>query len=214
MSGNNLYGGVTLSHLFSLTPSVKIERSGFNRSHTYKTAFNAGLLVPFYCDEVLPGDTVNLKANLFCRMSTPIVPIMDNLYLETFFFFVPNRLVWSNFQKFMGEQIDPGDSIDFVVPYVSRNAFVEVGSVMDYFGIPTGLHLKYGDGDYVNGLVVNALPLRAYAKIWNDFFRDDKVGKESNFWPRCQISRGVPSVERNFPVIIFGLYRYSAQRSL
>ena len=82
MFDNIFYGGVTLSHLFSLTPSVKIERSGFNRSNTYKTTFNAGKLIPFYCDEVLPGDTVNLKANLFCRMSTPIVPIMDNLYLE------------------------------------------------------------------------------------------------------------------------------------
>ena len=180
MSDNNFYGGVTLSHLFSLTPSVKIERSGFNRSNTYKTTFNAGKLIPFYCDEVLPGDTVNLKANLFCRMSTPIVPIMDNLYLETFFFFVPNRLVWSNFQKFMGEQINPGDSIDYVVPYYNASTSVAVTSVMDYFGVPTGIKLRASTEGYTNGLMVNVLPLRGYCKIWNDFFRDENLQDSIN----------------------------------
>ena len=109
-----------MSHLFSLTPSVKVQRSAFDRSHTYKTTFNAGKLIPFFCDEVLPGDTFNLKASLFCRMATPIVPVMDNLYLETFFFFVPNRIVWNNFQKFMGEQENPGDSIDYIVPVLRK----------------------------------------------------------------------------------------------
>lgn len=156
-----------MSHLFSLTPSVKVQRSAFDRSHTYKTTFNAGKLIPFFCDEVLPGDTFNLKANLFCRMATPIVPIMDNLYLETFFFFVPNRLVWDNFQKFMGEQENPGDSIDYIVPdaAILGSGSPEAESLFDYFGLPTGkLRFRF-----------NALPFRGYYLIWNEFFRDQNL---------------------------------------
>lgn len=167
-----------MSHLFSLTPSVKVQRSGFNRSNTYKTTFHAGKLIPFYCDEVLPGDTVNLRANLFCRMATPIVPIMDNLYLETFFFFVPNRLVWNNWQKFMGEQINPGDSIDFVIPHVTGaqndNYQAEAESLYDYFGIPIGVDMHHATY-HPKGIKFSALPLRAYCKIWNDFFRDENL---------------------------------------
>ena len=101
-------------HLFSQIPRADIQRSSFNRSHGYKTTLDSGYLVPFFVDEVLPGDTFNLKATLFGRLATPVVPFMDNMYLETFFFFVPNRLVWDNWQKFNGEQKNPGDSTDFL----------------------------------------------------------------------------------------------------
>ena len=99
-----------MAHLFSQIPRAEIQRSSFDRSHTYKTAMNENYLVPFFVDEVLPGDTFNLKASLFGRLATPAVPVLDNLYLDTFFFFVPTRLVWSNWQKFNGEQENPGDS--------------------------------------------------------------------------------------------------------
>ena len=168
-----------MSHLFSLTPSVKVQRSGFDRSNTYKTTFNAGKLVPFYCDEVLPGDTVNLKASLFCRMATPIVPVMDNLYLETFFFFVPNRLVWNHWQNFMGEQVDPDDSIDYTIPYIAGPTTDQqykpaVGSLLDYFGFPTGIAV-YNSTAATSGFKASALPVRAYALIWNEFFRDQNL---------------------------------------
>lgn len=154
-----------MSHLFSLTPSVKVQRSSFDRSHTYKTTFDAGKLIPFFVDEVLPGDSLNLKASLFCRMSTPIVPIMDNLYLETFFFFVPNRLLWNNWERFLGAQDDPGDSIDYLTPEAAATG-VQNQSLLDYFGIPTGL---------ANQIKFNALPIRAYFLIWNEWFRSENL---------------------------------------
>lgn len=151
-------------HLFSQIPRAEIQRSNFNRSHGLKTTFNSGYLVPFYVDEVLPGDTFNLKATLFGRLATPVVPFMDNLYLETFFFFVPNRLVWDNWQKFNGEQENPGDSTDFLVPTLAANTW-QVGSLADYFGIPTGVNLSG----------INALPFRAYNLIYNEWFRDENL---------------------------------------
>ena len=105
-------------HQFSQIPRADIPRSSLNRDHGIKTTFDAGYLVPFYVDEVLPGDTFNLKASLFARLATPIVPIMDNMFMDTFFFFVPLRLVWNNFQKFMGEQENPGDSTDYLCPQI------------------------------------------------------------------------------------------------
>ena len=98
-----------MDHEFSRIPQAEIQRSVFNRSHGYKTTFNEGYLVPFYVDEVLPGDTVDLKTNLFARLATPIVPFMDNVFLETFFFYVPNRLVWENWERMNGAQDNPGD---------------------------------------------------------------------------------------------------------
>lgn len=152
-------------HLFSQIPSTQIPRSVFDRSHGYKTTFNSGYLVPFYIDEVLPGDSFKLTATLFARLATPIVPFMDNLYLETFFFFVPNRLVWDNWQKFNGEQKNPNDSTDFLIPRViGKN--VQSQTLWDYFGLPTN----------VNGpLQVNALPFRAYNLIFNEWFRDENL---------------------------------------
>lgn len=152
-------------HLFSQIPSTQIPRSVFDRSHGYKTTFNSGYLVPFYVDEVLPGDSFKLTATLFARLATPIVPFMDNLYLETFFFFVPNRLVWDNWQKFNGEQKNPSDPTDFLIPTVSGTN-VENQTLWDYFGLPTNVN---------NALKVNALPFRAYNLIFNEWFRDENL---------------------------------------
>lgn len=152
-------------HLFSQIPSTQIPRSVFDRSHGYKTTFNSGFLVPFYVDEVLPGDSFKLTATLFARLATPIVPFMDNLYLETFFFFVPNRLVWDNWQKFNGEQKNPSDSTDFLIPTVSGTN-VQNQTLWDYFGLPTNVNKV---------LKVNALPFRAYNLIFNEWFRDENL---------------------------------------
>lgn len=152
-------------HLFSQIPSTQIPRSVFDRSHGYKTTFNSGFLVPFYVDEVLPGDSFKLTATLFARLATPIVPFMDNLYLETFFFFVPNRLVWDNWQKFNGEQKNPSDSTDFLIPTVSGTN-VQNQTLWDYFGLPTNVD---------KALKVNALPFRAYNLIFNEWFRDENL---------------------------------------
>ena len=159
-----------MPHLFSQVPRAEIQRSSFNRNHTYKTAMDSNYLVPFFVDEVLPGDTFNLEAALFGRLSTPVVPIMDNLYLETFFFFVPNRLVWENWERFNGAQDDPGDSTDFVVPTVACDG--TSGTIYDYFGIP----FLEGNGASPGSVVeVNALPFRAYNLIWNEWFRDENL---------------------------------------
>ncbi len=150
---------------FSQVPNVTIGRSKFNRSHVLKTTFDEGKLIPIFCDEVLPGDSFKLKVTTFTRMATPIFPVMDNLYLETFFFFVPMRLIWDNFQKFMGEQENPGDSTDFLIPTYTATTAPAVGSLSDYFGIPTG----------VANISYNILPHRAYWLIWNEWFRDENL---------------------------------------
>ncbi len=150
---------------FSQVPNVTIGRSKFNRSHVLKTTFDEGKLVPIFVDEVLPGDSFKLKVTTFTRMATPIFPVMDNLYLETFFFFVPMRLIWDNFQKFMGEQENPGDSTDYLIPTVSD--CVPSGSLSDYFGLPL-----IPQGSSIN---FNVLPFRAYWLIWNEWFRDENL---------------------------------------
>ena len=155
-----------MSHNFSQVPKANISRSSFNRSHGYKTTFDSGLLVPVFTDEVLPGDTFNLKMNSFARMATPISPIMDNLYMDSFFFFVPIRLIWDNFQKFHGEQDNPGDSTSFVIPTMTSPAGGYANeSLSDYFGIPT----------QVAGLEHSTLYHRAYNLIYNEWFRDQNI---------------------------------------
>jgi len=155
-----------MQHQFSQIPRADIPRSSFNRSHGYKTTFDAGYLVPFYLDEALPGDTFNLRANLFARLATPIVPLMDNMHMDTFYFAVPYRLVWDNWQKFNGEQKNPADSTDFLIPQIVAPAGGwTVGSLADYFGLPTG----------VAGLSVSSLFHRAYNLIWNEWFRDQNL---------------------------------------
>jgi len=156
---------------FARVPVADIPRSVFDRSHGHKTTFNAGYLVPIFVDEVLPGDTLNVRASYFARLATPIYPLMDNLYLDVFYFFVPYRLVWDNWQKMMGEQVNPGDSIDYLVPVLDTApagtpmAF-PVQSIFDYMGLP------------INSLGldnVSALPFRAYNLIWNEWFRDQDI---------------------------------------
>lgn len=158
-------------HQFAMVPRAEIPRASFKMQKAHKTTFDAGYLVPVLCEEVLPGDTFNVKMTAFARLATPIFPIMDNLYLDSFFFFVPNRLVWTNWKKFMGEQVNPGDSISYVVPQVvsAANGFV-VGSVYDYFGLPTVGQVGAG-----NTVSVNALPLRAYSLIYQEWFRDENL---------------------------------------
>lgn len=158
---------------FSAIPRAQIQRSVFNRSHDYKTTFDSGYLVPFYVDEVLPGDSFKLNCSIFCRLATPIVPFMDNLYLETFFFFVPNRLVWKHWENFMGQQDNPGESTDYLIPQtVAGDSGFSVGSVADYFGIPTS----------VKGLSVSSLPFRAYQLIYNEWFRDENLQERVGAW--------------------------------
>lgn len=155
-----------MKHQFSQVPRADIPRSSFNRSHGYKTTFDSGYLVPIYVDEALPGDTFNLKATLFARLATPIAPLMDNMFMETFYFAVPIRLLWDNWQKFNGEQTNPGDSTDYLVPTTSApTGGWTVGSLSDYFGLPTG----------VDNLEVSALWHRAYNLIYNEWFRDENL---------------------------------------
>lgn len=154
-----------MSHNFANTPSVNIQRSTFDRSHGYKTTFDAGHLVPIFLDEALPGDTFNLNLNGFARLSTPIFPIMDNMFMETFFFAVPMRLLWSNWQKFCGEKINPGDSIDFTIPQILINNQGNE-SLSDYFGLPVSVAANVS---------VSCLPFRAYNLIYNEWFRDQNL---------------------------------------
>ena len=125
-------------HQFSRAPTANIPRSSFNRSHGYKTTIDCDFLYPVLVDEILPGDTFNVNMNFFARLTSPtVLPLMDNLYFESFAFFIPNRLVWDNWEKFCGAQDSPGDSISYTIPLVSgTNANTGEGSVWDYFGLP------------------------------------------------------------------------------
>jgi hypothetical protein len=159
------------NHSFAMVPKADIPRSSFNTQYAHKTTFDAGFLVPIYCDEVLPGDTHRVKMTAFARLATPLFPVMDNLHLDTFFFFVPNRLVWSNWVKFMGEQANPGDSISYVVPTITSTVGgYGVGSVFDHLGLPTA-----GQITGSNTVTHNVLPLRAYNLIYNEWFRDENL---------------------------------------
>lgn len=161
-------------HRFSDAPAMYMRRTKFDRSHVYKTTFDAGKLIPVFVDEVLPGDTSRMSVNYFARLATPIKPIMDNIYLDWFFFFVPNRLVWDHWQNFCFEQDDPDDSTDYVIPTTSAGDTSDtskaVGSLWDYFGLPIGL----SNGSGVN---VSALPFRAVYLIYNEWFRDENLQK-------------------------------------
>jgi hypothetical protein len=156
-----------MNHTFSQVPSADIPRSAFDRTHGFKTTFNAGSLVPIFVDEALPGDTFNLDMTAIARLATPIFPIMDNLYMDTFFFFLPNRLVWSNWERFNGEQTNPGDSTDYLVPIITSTATTGYAnsSLFDYMGLPPG----------VPGYTHSALPFRCYNLIYNEWFRDENL---------------------------------------
>ena len=155
-----------MSHQFSQVPSAEIPRSSFDRSHGYKTTFDSGLLIPVFVDEALPGDTFNLSMTAFARLATPIFPFMDNVFLDSFFFAVPYRLIWDNWERFNGAQDNPEDSTDYIVPTVTSGVGgFAVGSLWDYFGVPTG----------IAGLEVSAFWSRAYNLIWNEWFRDENL---------------------------------------
>ena len=157
-----------MKHNFGRTAQANIPRSAFDRSHGVKTTiFNPGQLVPIFIDEVLPGDTFNLRTSAFGRMSTPLYPLMDNQFVETFYFFVPNRLVWDNWEKFMGEKDNPDDTTDFQVPWTTSPASTGYAehSFYDHIGIPPG----------IGGIGHSALPRRAYNLIWNDWFRAEFI---------------------------------------
>ena len=160
------------AHQFSMIPRAEIPRSKFNAQKTLKTAFDAGNLVPIFVDEVLPGDSFNCRMTAFTRLATPLFPVMDNMYLDTFFFFVPNRLVWSNWQRFMGERDpNPDSSIDYTIPTMtSPTGGYAVNSLQDYMGLPTA-----GQVDGSSTVTHSALFTRAYNLIWNEWFRDENL---------------------------------------
>jgi len=158
-------------HQFTMIPKADIPRSSFDCQSTHKTTFDAGYLVPVYVDEMLPGDTFRLNMTAFARLATPLYPIMDNMHLDSFFFFVPNRLIWNNWQKFMGQQANPGSSISYVVPQqVSPAGGYAIGSLQDYMGLPTA-------GQVAAGQTVShcAFWPRAYNLIYNEWFRDENL---------------------------------------
>ena len=154
---------------FSQIPNSPIQRSVFDRSHDYKTTLDAGYLIPFFVDEVLPGDTFKLRVNAFVRMNTLIAPFMDNVFMDTFFFFVPTRLVWDNWQRFCGEQKNPGDSTDFLIPSLAGTNKFASETIFDYMGIPILVSLDPANTP------INALPFRAYNLIYNEWFRDENL---------------------------------------
>lgn len=157
---------ITPQEVFNRVASPDIERSTFDRSHGYKTTLNAGLLIPVFLDEALPGDTINITPTMFGRLSTPLKAIMDNLFLDVHFFSIPIRLLWSNFKKFNGEQDNPTDSTSFLIPTITQPAGgATLHSIYDYMGIPT---LKAG-------LVHSALFNRAQNRIWNEWYRDQNL---------------------------------------
>lgn len=151
---------------FSQIQSPEIQRSTFDRSHGYKTTFDAGQLIPFMVDEALPSDTFKTSVNIFGRLATPLKPVMDNMFIDIHFFSVPIRLVWDNWKKFNGEQLNPGDSTNFLMPTITSPAggYAE-NSLFDYMGLPTK----------IAGLEHRADFLRAYNLIYNEWFRDENL---------------------------------------
>ena len=172
----------------ALVQRPDVPRSKFTGSWTRKTTFNAGQLIPFMCEEVLPGDMLKYDVTAYVRMSTPLFPIMDNQRIDTFFFFVPNRLVWDNWVKFMGEQVDPDSSINYTVPVVTTpvGGFAP-NTVFDHFGLPT-----VGQLDPAGALFVNVMPLRAYNLIYNQWFRDENL-QNSAYFTKADSDVGAPA---------------------
>ena len=156
---------------FNRAPTVDIPRSTFDLSFPWKTCFDSGLLIPIPPIEVLPGDSIALRLFALTRLATPIHPTMDNLRLSSFFFFGPNRLAWKNWQKFMGEQENPGDSTDYTIPQMVAATYAE-GSTWDYMGVPTNTP---------NPITISAIPNRLMARCWNEWFRDENL-QDSIVW--------------------------------
>lgn len=190
----------TESH-FALVPEAKIGRSKFDRSFTHKTTFSAGELIPLFVDAtIMPGDTVNMSMSELVRMITPLTPVMDNMIMDTYFFFVPHRLVWDNFKYFMGENTNAWkQTTNYEIPKIILKSpeggaqtedkyKVDKGSLLNYMGIPLGLGVDYNTDDS-QAIKINALPIRAYAQIWNDWFRDQNTEKET-YLTKSNATRG------------------------
>ena len=158
---------------FNQIPKMKASRTRFNRDQTILTTFNAGRLIPFYVDEVLPGDTFNVDTSAIIRMTTPKYPVMDDAFIDFYYFYCPNRILWTNFKRFMGEASDKPWSAEeaYRVPQIiiegtEQKPVPLEGSILDYMGVPTKVKKRF---------TINALPIRAYVMIWNEFFRDENV---------------------------------------
>ncbi|AJK28244.1 putative major capsid protein [Eel River basin pequenovirus] len=160
--------GSHMQHEFSRTPRGSIPRSVFNRSHTHKTTFDAGLLIPIMVDEAVPGDIMRCRIAAIARLATPLFPVMDNAYLDIHCWSAPKRLLWPNFKKFLGEQTDPGDSIDYTVPVVNGTYQVVESSLAHYMGLPIDLDFSVTTG-------ISALPWRAYTMIYDEHYRDQNL---------------------------------------
>ena len=168
----NMYRNKSVNvHRFAMTPRPEIPRSSFNIQKGHKTTFDAGYLIPIYVDEVLPGDTFSVSATMFMRLATPLFPLMDNMHVDSFFFFVPNRLVWTNWVRMMGEQDSPGASTDFTVPQMTSPVDgYPVSTIFDHMGLPTKGQVAAG-----GAVTHSAMWLRAYNLIFNEWFRDENL---------------------------------------
>lgn len=159
---------------FNQIPEMKASRTRFNRDQTILTTFDSGKLIPFYVDEVLPGDTFSVDTTAIVRMTTPKYPVMDDAFIDFYYFYCPNRILWDNFKNFMGEVEETPwtPAKTYKVPEIlvrndTNPTYPMEGSILDYMGVPTKVNSTFK---------INALPIRAYVKIWNEFFRDENVG--------------------------------------
>lgn len=153
---------------YSQVPHANVPRARFKRDYSLLTTMNEGDLIPIYCDEVLPADTAKIDLNALMRMSTPLYPVMDNCYCDFYFFFVPSRLLWEHFENLMGQNDSTfwAEKVEYTTPKTTApTGGWNVGTLADYFGIPTG----------IENIQVNSLPFRAYVKIWNEWFRDENL---------------------------------------
>lgn len=191
---------------FSMLPSAEISRSRFDRSQDVKFTFNVGDIIPFFVDEVLPGDTFDITTSKVVRMQTLLTPVMDNIYLDTYFFFVPNRLVWTHWRELMGENRSSAwlPSVEYSVPQINLHGSsvqttlskVKSGDILDYMGVPVGVGTDYVDGTETFASV-NALPLRAYWMIFNEWFRDENLTDPVN-WSDSDSNQNISDLVNNY----------------
>lgn len=169
----NSAGKIAQSHFARIPQTIAAPRSAFDRSFSHKTTFNEGQLIPLLWEPILPGDTINLSSTILARLATPIFPYMDNVYIDMHYFFVPNRLLWTHWEKFQGAQDNPGDSVAYTVPQLSQSSWSSgfaALSIFDYFGLPLTSLASVPQAN-----MPIALPLRAYNKIYNDWYRDEDL---------------------------------------
>ena len=162
---------------FNQIPKMKASRTRFNRDQTILTTFDSGKLIPFYVDEVLPGDTFNVDTSAIIRMTTPKYPVFDDAFIDFYYFYCPNRILWDNFKYFMGEvEATPWMPTktyrvpQMLIPGTEAKPMPQEKTILDYMGVPTKVKKNFK---------INMLPIRAYVKIWNEFFRDQNVDNEA-----------------------------------